>query len=129
MYVYKKHFTIEEARALIPELQEKLERIRRLADELKEAGFDIYKGRYRVGFHPDTYQDYPPGYNRLLKLLSKINSKGIEIKGVEQGLVDFPAVRPNGEEVFLCWKIDEYDIEFWHTLNGGYRGRQHIDEF
>ena len=61
--------------------------------------------------------------------MTDIYSLGVEIKGIEQGLVDFPAVRQNGEEVFLCWKMDEDDIEFWHSIEDGFQGRHHINEF
>ena len=54
---------------------------------------------------------------------------GIEIKGLEIGLIDFPALRENGDEVLLCWKLDEEDIEFWHPIDEGYKGRKHIDDF
>ena len=92
-------------------------------------GFDVYKGRYLPGFNPDTLDAFPDEYHRLLERIEEIRSEGIEVKGLETGLVDFPALRENGEEVFLCWKMDEDDIEFWHALDGGFRGREHIDDF
>ena len=62
-------------------------------------------------------------------VIKEIYDLGIEVKGVEQGLVDFPAIRENGEEVYLCWKMDEDRIEFWHRIADGIMGRQHIDDF
>ncbi len=129
MYQYDKHFTLPEARGLIPFLKPRLVEIRMLALQLKETGFDVYKGRYLPGFHPDTLDVYPPEYRRLVDRIEEIREEGVEVKGLEYGLVDFPALRDNGEEVFLCWKIDEDDIEFWHPLESGYKGRAHIDEF
>ena len=126
--MYKKHFKLDEARTLIPKLKNKLIVMRNLALKLKAAGFDIYKAEYRLGFHPDTQTEFPKDYQKLRKLVAEIYSLGIEIKGIEQGLVDFPALR-NGEEVFLCWKMDEQDIEFWHRSEDGFSGRHHIDEF
>lgn len=126
---YKKHFKLEEARGLIPKLKQKLIIIRNLALMLKAKGFDIYSGKYRIGFHPDTYNEYPENYKKLQTLVNDVLASGIEIKGIEQGLVDFPAIRGNGQEVFLCWKMDEDDIEFWHSINEGFQGRHHIDEF
>lgn len=126
--MYKKHFNLDEARNLIPTLKSKLIVMRNLALKLKAAGFDIYKAEYRIGFHPDTQTEFPKDYQKLRKLVAEIYSLGIEIKGIEQGLVDFPAIR-KGEEVFLCWKMDEQDIEFWHLIEDGFAGRQHIDEF
>jgi len=127
--IFKKHFNIDEARALIPLLKSKLIVIRNLSLRLKAVGYDIYKADYRPGFHPDTQQEFPDDYKKLRELVTDIYNLGIEIKGIEQGLIDFPAVRENGEEVFLCWKMDEQDIEFWHRIEDGFLGRQHIDEF
>lgn len=128
-YVYEKHFTLEEARACLPMLKENLAQIRRLVLRLRAIGFDYYKGKYLPGFHPDTRDEFPPDFEQMVSLIQTINELGIEIKSLESGLVDFPALRGNGEEVFLCWKIDEDDIEFWHTLDGGFKGREHIDDF
>lgn len=127
--IYKKHFELDEARDLIPILKSKLIVIRNLSFRLKSVGYDIYQADYRPGFHPGTQKEFPEDYQKLRHLVTDIYNLGIEIKGIEQGLVDFPALRDNGEEVFLCWKMDEDDIEFWHYIEEGYNGRHHIDEF
>ncbi|KAA3613038.1 MAG: DUF2203 family protein [Calditrichaeota bacterium] len=126
---YQKHFTLEEARHHIPELRKKLIIIRNLSLKLKAIGFDIYKGQYKQGFHPGTLREFPSDFEKIKQLIKKIYDLGIEVKGVEQGLVDFPAIRANGEEVYLCWKMDEDDIEFWHRIPDGIKGRRHIDDF
>lgn len=126
---YKKHFTLDEAKELLPFLKPRLRRIRQLSLQLEDVGFDIYRGKYKPGFHPDTLDEYPIDYYELTSLIGDINEKGIELKGLEYGLVDFPALRANGDEVFLCWKVDEDHIEFWHSLDGGYKGRKHISDF
>ena len=128
-YYFNKHFTIEEARSYLPILKPLLQEMRLLAIKLSEAGFDIYKAKYKPGFHPGTQREFPPEFERVVELIRLINREGIEVKSVEQGMVDFPALRGNKEEVFLCWKLDEDDIEFWHPLQGGYRAREHIDDF
>ncbi len=128
-YKFSRHFTIEEANSYISLIKPIMQEIRLLSSRLSEQGFDIYKGKYKPGFHPSTLDEFPPDFRKLVQLVQQINKEGIEIKGVEQGLVDFPAVRPSGEEVFLCWKLDEDQIEFWHPLRGGFSGREHIDEF
>lgn len=127
--VYDKHFTLKEARACLPMLRHTLTDIRQIVLRLRAIGFDYYKGKYLPGFHPDTRDEFPADFEQLLLLIQTINELGIEIKGLESGLVDFPALRDNGEEVFLCWKIDEDDIEFWHSLDGGFKAREHIDDF
>ena len=65
----------------------------------------------------------------MIYAMQDIHEMGIEIKGLEQGIIDFPALRENGEEVFLCWKLDEDSIEFWHPLDSGFAGREKIEDF
>ncbi len=57
------------------------------------------------------------------KLIAKIKDLGCELKDIEQGLVDFPALR-EGREVYLCWRLGEEEIAFWHELDAGFGGRQ-----
>ena len=52
-------------------------------------------------------------------LLQEFQRREIQIKDLERGLIDFPALI-GGKEVFLCWEQDEEDIEFWHELDAGY---------
>ena len=62
--------------------------------------------------------------NRLIVEMEEI---GCEMKSPELGLVDFPALR-RGKPVYLCWKLGEERVTFWHSLNGGYAERKMIDE-
>jgi hypothetical protein len=45
------------------------------------------------------------------------------VKDIDQGLVDFPALR-DGRVVFLCWMVDEPEIGYWHEIDDGFRGRR-----
>ena len=129
LYQYQKHFTLEEARAYIPRLKYQISEIAKLKNELNKIGFDIYTRKFQLGFNPDTFNEFPPEYDQFSDLVQSLVNEGIYIKGFEIGLVDFPAIRNNGEEVFLCWKEGENDISYWHSLSGGFRGRRPISEF
>jgi len=59
-------------------------------------------------------------FERAVRTLRRF---GCELKGVRQGLVDFPALR-DGREVYLCWQYDEPEIAFWHEVDAGFAGRQ-----
>ena len=61
------------------------------------------------------------------KYLAYFRDLEIQIKDIDRGLVDFPAVIA-GREVFLCWEEDEDNIEFWHDLDTGYAGRARLPE-
>jgi hypothetical protein len=58
--------------------------------------------------------------------LDRIHSTGCVVKDLEVGLLDFPA-RINGESVYLCWKLGEDRIRFYHNQDEGFAGRKPID--
>lgn len=60
---------------------------------------------------------------RLAKLVDEINAHGAEVKDIDTGLIDFPALR-NGETVLLCWRLGEDEIGFWHGTDDGFAGRR-----
>ncbi len=51
---------------------------------------------------------------------------GVEFKDAVLGLVDFPAER-DGRTVYLCWRLGEPEVDYWHELSAGYAGRQPLD--
>ena len=57
--------------------------------------------------------------------IEDLESLGVVLKGLEQGLLDFPAKRFD-EEIWLCWKEGETKIKFWHEKNSGFMGRKPI---
>ncbi|MBM3787611.1 MAG: DUF2203 family protein [Acidobacteria bacterium] len=63
----------------------------------------------------------------LRQELEAIGGLGVQVKDLEIGLIDFPAIY-QGEEVLLCWKLGEEKIEFWHGVSEGFRGRKPIDK-
>jgi hypothetical protein len=127
MYQYDRHFSLEEARATLPVLRMLLTEIHARRDRLhladEKLGQMLQKTRADIG---------GVAVNTMLRDLTEVNERlrqicemGIVIKDVDRGLVDFPALR-EGREVFLCWELDEDDIEFWHDLDAGYAGRERI---
>lgn len=63
----------------------------------------------------------------LTASVAKITRTGCLVKDLETGLVDFPALH-EGEEVYLCWKLGEERIEYWHRVKEGFAGRKLLDE-
>lgn len=59
------------------------------------------------------------------RLVHDIQSTGCQIKSIDSGLVDFPAMI-NGNEVFLCWQLGEERVAYYHSLDSGYAGRRPI---
>jgi len=54
-----------------------------------------------------------------------LQAADIVVRDLVRGLVDFPAVR-DGEEIYLCWLVDEPQIEHWHALDAGFSGRRRL---
>ena len=123
---FRKHYSREEARALLPKVREWLDKLSALHSEFE-------KNERRLASLQASGQDTGGNLvNTTVKLQSEIRrlfqefqEREIFIKDLERGLVDFPAM-VGGREVFLCWEKDEEDIEFWHDLDGGYAGRERI---
>lgn len=123
-YQFAKHYTLEEARALLPRVRDWLERIsenrRRL--EISEARLAplLADGADCGG---PTATRWVRALLEIKTCLDEFTRRQIQIKDLERGLVDFPALR-GAKEIFLCWEKDEADIEFWHDLESGYAGRE-----
>lgn len=60
-------------------------------------------------------------------VLEEIESVGCQVKSLEHGLIDFPATR-KGKQVFLCWKLGERKVAYWHSIESGFAGRKPIEE-
>jgi hypothetical protein len=58
--------------------------------------------------------------------LSRIHATGCVVKDLESGLIDFPSIVAN-QEVYLCWRLGEDRIRFWHRQDEGFSGRKPID--
>jgi hypothetical protein len=125
MPYFEKHFTLEEARAWLPELRRRFGRIRSLYVELEGLREDYERALrlIRSNGHSPAASPFEERVSQLQALLQEIVQAGIEIKDVQRGLVDFPHMR-DGEEVFLCWEMGEEDILYWHRLQDGYAGRE-----
>lgn len=62
----------------------------------------------------------------LKSVVEKITELGVQIKDADTGLIDFPTLYKD-REVYLCWRLGESGIGFWHNVEDGFRGRQAID--
>jgi hypothetical protein len=123
---FDKHYTREEARALLPQLRQWLERLNRLRHDLER--FDKrLSGLMQPGgdVGGETVNQWIRALADMQAVLAEFQFRRIFIKDLERGLVDFPAII-GGREVFLCWEQDEADVEFWHDLDAGFSGRERL---
>ncbi|MBC8145774.1 MAG: DUF2203 domain-containing protein [bacterium] len=121
------HFMLAEAQAMLPQVIATLTEIRDLKHELDERGYDIRGHRYFTSLGTNGTAAYPPNVDKIIQLHQGLISQGVQVKDIEIGLVDFPTLRRNGEEVYLCFKLGEESIEYWHSIEDGFPGRQALD--
>ena len=123
---FHKHYTREEARDLLPQIRQWLKRIAQLHPDVEK-----FEGRLGGLMAPGADLGGPlvNSWVRTLadieEVLLEFQRREIQVKDIQRGLVDFPAII-GGKEVFLCWEQDEEDIEFWHELDAGYAGRERL---
>lgn len=60
---------------------------------------------------------------RVAELLDRLREWNVVLRDISTGLVDFPA-RMNDDEAYLCWKLGEPEVAFWHSPDDGFHGRR-----
>jgi hypothetical protein len=123
-------FTIDEANAALNLIRPWMDEVQSIRDHIvakqPEAWPAIEKSAGNGG--NSTLSKLVEDFDRLDKLLHRILEAGAQVKDINTGLLDFPALR-NGHEVYLCWKYGEGQIAFWHEIDAGFAGRQPIERF
>ena len=126
MALFSKHYTREEARQLLPLVNQWLDELSRVRDLISDYEEPI---RQKLTLGDDLGGECVDKYVKCLagakEILSRFHKRQIQVKDLDRGLIDFPAYL-GGKEVFLCWEKGEEDIEFWHDLTSGYAGRERL---
>ena len=120
---FSKHYSLAEARALLPQLRTWLQQLQRIRRDL--ASYEqSTEARLNEGddFGGGKVHQWIRNLSAFKELIGEFNQREIQVKDLERGLVDFPAIQA-GREVFLCWELAEDDITHWHDLDTGYPGR------
>ena len=123
---FRNHFTRDEARALLPQVRawlEKLNQSRRSLQKTDQRITQLLAAGDDVGGELANTQ--VKILAEIKSLLREFEQREIQIKDLERGLIDFPAII-GGKEVFFCWESDDDDIEYWHDLDSGYAGREKL---
>ena len=127
-FQFKKHYTVEEAQGMLPELRLWLAELRQHRGKLQtldeRLGQLLATGADAGGVQVNDSVRHRAG---VQKHLATFREREIQIKDLDRGLVDFPAII-GGREVFLCWEQDEETIEYWHEIDSGYAGRARLPE-
>lgn len=131
-----RRFTLEEAESLLPEIEKSLREAISSKSEFEEAETALRSINQRVIMLGGVLVDRSAVYQnklrrdqsaeRLKVAIQKIEESGCLIKDLDIGLIDFPTLF-RGDEVYLCWKLGEQGISFWHGTQEGFAGRKPID--
>lgn len=130
----RRQFTLDEANALVPWLEETFQRLANMRREQTDAQSRLdelleHRGSNGSSSSNETMQQAQGNVDRLARLMEEgfqdILAEGIIVRDVATGLVDFPSQR-EGREVFLCWIRGEERIDFWHETNRGFAHRQRL---
>ena len=133
----RKYFNREEAEELLPMIGRALEDARRQKRAIGSLTEEISVAATRImalgGSLPPFAELHRKkarrneGVEHLARMIDEIHQAGCLVKDLEMGLVDFPSLR-EGQEIYLCWKLGEEHIGFWHGIEEGFSGRKPLDD-
>jgi hypothetical protein len=126
-------YSVSEARELVPQLrpliaamqleqsrmQDEISRLNELTPAMQQNGYAA-----QAAHHEELILELGES---IREKLDHFELMGIDVKDIENGVIDFPSER-DGRVVYLCWQVDEETIGYWHEIDDGYRGRQPLDE-
>ncbi|HXX23940.1 MAG TPA: DUF2203 domain-containing protein [Terriglobia bacterium] len=133
----EKYFDRHEAEELLPVIGHFLEEARKQKHALESITAEISNAALRIMMLGGSLPPFAE-LNRkksqrdkvaeqLAQTVDEIQQTGCLVKDLETGLVDFPSLR-GGEKVYLCWKLGEAHIGYWHGIEEGFAGRKPLDD-
>ena len=122
------YFSISEANKILPIVIKKFNYVKKLKSEIMKFEHELSNDMSSS----NSLEEFSRLKQKLNSVVTKfyqsiedLESTGVVLKGLEDGLLDFPAKRFN-DEIWLCWKEGETEIKFWHEKNTGFMGRKPI---
>jgi hypothetical protein len=105
---------VERRRALVAAQRRQAELVARIASD----GGDLTPGEVRT-----AADDVVQAADALVECVRQIDEAGVQVKDLDEGLLDFPAKRDDAD-ILLCWKVGEPEVAFWHGVDEGFAGRK-----
>lgn len=122
--MWTKRYNIDEANALLPYLAPTLVELREKFEEAIEVQETIAVAARSNGGSAER-ERWTATLERVQELLARLDGWDVELKDVATGLVDFPT-SIDGEDAYLCWRLGEPEVAYWHTIEGGFAGRRRL---
>jgi hypothetical protein len=122
--LHRRHWTLDQANEALPLVGATVRRLREARRRLADLGFDS-----DFAIHAEATGGAWPGLERARESVEvaigfeQLETLEIVVRDLERGLVDFPALI-EGEEVYLCWLLDEPSVGHWHAVESGFAGRR-----
>ena len=121
------YYTVEEANAALPRVRTLVGKILNIRKKILASQPEIWplleKSATNGGNLRTTELVFE--FEKLRASLRKLREMNIFVKDINTGLIDFLGKR-DGDDVYLCWKYDEPEVAFWHSLESGFAGRKKI---
>jgi hypothetical protein len=125
---HSRHYSLQEASALLPWVEEQLGRMRaareRLGDAEARAALAA-AGQGNGGGRPGRVVS--EGFLELREAMLELREREIVLRDLDRGLIDFPSLRDE-REIYLCWQEGEPEIGWWHDPEAGFAGRRPLDD-
>ena len=122
------YFSVNDANKILPSVIKKFDHAKKIKIEVMKMEKQLSSGVTSVT-SLEEYSMIKRKFNSLVtefyQSIEDLESTGVVLKGLDEGLLDFPAKRFN-EEIWLCWKECEKEIKFWHEKDSGFMGRKPI---
>ena len=133
----EKYFDRQQAEELLPAIGQFLEEARKQKQALDSITADISNASLRIMMLGGSLPPFADLNHKkaqrekiaeqLSRTVDEIQQTGCVVKDLDTGLVDFPSLR-RGEKVYLCWKLGEERIGYWHGIEEGFAGRKPLDD-
>ena len=120
-----RYFTIKSANEALPSVIEKFNNLKKQKNEIMKAEQELQSSVSNFEEYMIQKQKLNSQMTKFYQLIEDLESTGVSLKGLDQGLLDFPSKRFD-EDVWLCWKDGETEIKFWHDMDSGFNGRKPI---
>ncbi len=123
------HFTLKEANDVLPSVIKKFNYLVNVKNEVFKIQSELESNpKYMSSFkeYAIKKQELNTALVNFYKAIEDIESTGVVVKSIDQGLLDFPSLMFN-EEIWLCWKEGESEIKFWHGKDEGFNGRKPVE--
>ena len=123
------YFTIKSANEMLPIIIKKFQKIKQEKNEVEKMEQKLQmnlSGTSNLDDYVTLKQNLNASVTRFYSSIEELEKTGVVLKGLEEGLLDFPSKKFD-DEIWLCWKEGETEIKFWHEKDVGFNGRKPID--